>query len=641
MSLLSLPKEILRLIMQLSRPDDFESLMLSCKRVHEAGQVFIAEHNDFKHTFCNVQINARSEPSDNAMLCGSFYELLGTVAANPRAATYIRALTIHDYRPYMPCVDGMGVHLRGDKNTHRPEPDRNWTLVTDLISDSPWLRAAGCSSAAWVTMTAAVRDAGQNGKEESNEESDNEEEDNQSWKQYAAFSLFVLLLTQLTHLETLHIKYDFHYGSSYEDDEGGTSVLGQAKRVLDIMSICANKNSRHLINQASANVSGLPGSPLEALAELYYCAPTGGSYPLDATALHPFIALPNLRRLRAHDLKALSSVEYAYSWPPLRFMTPTSKDSAVLCDTGDGPSAQFPYFYNDLQYSLLASREHSAVEYLELLRCDIAPQGVASLLKRMPLLTTLRYMYHHKSGLTEYDAQTGWDFDAGGLLQAIADSSWESERHSSSRGGDGVEHSTAASRITDLSIGIEDCPRHIITGITGGTLTRFTRIQRLALDVRAFLGPAPESGERRDSYRSWDPATSSWNPATDMPRLIDVLPRTLESLELFVDMQGSEGYSHRQYWDVEFPHWTKLLRGFREDREERLPNLREFVVRENPLMYKGHRPSGVYEEVVLSEDARSVANRQTALEAGADFVSVDGAQLSWRQGLEKEQATVY
>jgi hypothetical protein len=57
-------------------------------------------------------------------------------------------------------------------------------------------------------------------------------------------------------------------------------------------------------------------------------------------------------------------------------------------------------------------------------------------------------------------------------------------------------------------------------------------------------------------------------------------------------------------------------------------------------MFKGHRPSGVYEEVLLSDDARSVANRRASLEAGADFVSADGIQMSWREGFEEEQASI-
>ncbi|RFN48832.1 f-box protein [Fusarium flagelliforme] len=659
MTLLDLPIEVLRLILQLVEPDDFESLMLVCKLVHKAGYIFIAKHNHYKATFRHVQIHAQSTTSDKPVLYSSLAELVGILATKPRAAAYIRTLAI--YGPYRQTLHMASMDVISGGERCALELDRTGALVAERISESPWLKAAGCDVTTWLALVDAVRNAGEDGEGERYEDQYNRDGSYQTWREYADFCLFILLLTQLTRLQTLQIKHDFHYASSYEDDQFAAPVLVQAKRVLDLMSLCADKDSRALISQSSVKISSLPASPLESLAELYYCSRVGGSYPLDATALHPFIGLPSLRRLRAHDLKTLSSIDYSYTWPPQKYLTkPIDDDIAVSSDAKDGHGSQLPNYYNNNHYSLLASKEHRTVEYLELLRCDLSPRGIASLIERMPLLDTVRYTYKHKSGLTEYDAVVGWDFDAGTLLQAIADasrvvvegvnqqqhvisyrlqtdgnSSKESSRRSRNYGQDDSEYSIPTNRITDLAIGIEDCPRHIVTGISGATIQQFRNIRKLALDVRMFLGPTPESGERRDSYSCWDPKTSNWNPETDIPSLIDVLPSSLESLELFVDMQGSEGNSHRQYWDLEFVYWTKLLAGFREGRDERLPNLKDFVVRENPLMFKGHRPSGVYEEVVLSDDSRSVANRRAALEAGADFVSADGIQMSWREGLEE------
>ncbi|CAG7558778.1 unnamed protein product [Fusarium equiseti] len=658
MTLLDLPIEVLRLILQLVEPDDFESLMLVCKLVYDAGYIFIAKHNYYKDAFCHVQINAQSTTLQNTVLCSSLAELVGLVATKPRAAAYIRTLAINGPFRHMPHMASMGIVVGGERCAL--ELDRTVALVAELISESPWLRAAGCDIVAWLALVDAVRNAGEDVEDETYEDQYNRDGSYQTWREYADFCLFVLLLTQLTRLQTLRIKHDFHYASSYEDDQFAAPVLVQAKRALDLMSLCADTNSRAVISQSSVKIGSLPTSPLESLTELYYSSRNGGFYPLDATALHPFIGLPSLRRLCGHDLKTLSSIDYSYTWPPKKYLTKPIDDEIASHGAKDGHGSQLLNYYNNDPYSLLASREHSTVEYLELLRCDLSPRGIASLTERMPSLTTVRYTYKQKSGLTEYDAVVGWDFDAGTVLQAIADASRvvvdgvnqqerviarglqtdesgskEWSRRSRNYGQDDSEHSIPTNRITDLSIGIKDCPRHIVTGISGATIQQFTNIRKLALDVRTFLGPTPESGERRDSYSTWDPQPSSWNPETDIPSLIGVLPSSLESLELFVDMQGSEGNSHRQYWDLEFMYWTKLLAGFREGRDERLPNLKDFVVRENPLMFKGHRPSGVYEEVVLSDDARSVANRRAALEAGADFVSADGIQMSWREGSEE------
>lgn len=663
MTLLDLPTEVTRLILQLLEPDDFESLMLVCKLVHEAGYIFIAEHNYYKKTFRHVQVNAQGTTLHDTVRCSSLAELVGIVARKPRAAAYIRTLAIHGPFRNMPHMTSMGVVVGGERCAL--ELDRTWALVAELISESPWLRAAGCDIVAWLALVDAVYNAGEDGEDDTYEDHYNRDGSYQPWREYADFCLFVLLLTQLTRLQALKVKHDFHYASSYEDEQFAAPVLVQAKRVLDLMSLYADKNSRALISQSSVKTYSLPASPLESLAELYYSSPNGNFYPLDATALHPFICLPNLRQLCAHDLKTLSSIDYAYTWPPQKYSTkPIDDEIAVLHGAKDSNGSQLLNYYDKNDYLLLVSKQHSTVKYLELLHCNLRPRGIASLIERMPSLTKVLYTYKHKSGLTEYDPVVDWDFDAGNLLQAIADASRvvvdgvnqpviarglqidgsnskERPRRSGNYGRDDSEHSISAERITDLSIGIDDCPRHIVTGISGATIQRFTNIKKLALDVRAFLGPTPESGERRDPYSNWNPQTSSWKPETDIPSLIDVLPSSLESLELFVDMQGSEGNSHREFWDSEFVYWTKLLEGFRDGRDERLPNLKDFVVRENPLMFKGHRPSGVYEEVLLSDDARSVANRRAALEAGADFVSADGIQMSWREGLEEEQASIY
>ncbi|KAK6220822.1 hypothetical protein LQW54_001740 [Pestalotiopsis sp. IQ-011] len=641
MGFLALPTEVLRQVLQESEPDDFESVMLTCKRVHAAGLVFVAEHNNYRRLFRNIHIQLRAEWGNYIDLSRALAELLRIIAADSRAAAYIRILTIQECLYDMPYRDGIKLRLGGSEGSPAELELSSWTSVEDMILDSPWLQAAGCDSAAWVALVTAVRDANESrwGGRGAHEEAAR-----------AVYPLFILLLTQLTHLETLHIKYDLHTRSSWNVDEG-SPVLSQARKVLDLMSMCVGNSSSPSIDKVLFKVSGLPPSPIERLAELNYCPPAGLSQATELIALNPFMSSPKLRRLRVTNLRVASNLDHVYTWPASRYSTLTGTGSQSSVQ-GGGPQRPFA----DAMPLLLASREYSAMKHLELVSCCIDPQGMARLVERMPSLTTIRYTHEAKSGPTRNDPTAGYDFDAGCFLKAIAHprcggggvdkhlhdtrrqngQSDDKEPSRDSRSAD-LKDPDLASRITDLSVGFEALLGHIVTGVAGATIKRFTSLKRLALDVRVFLGPDPDSGERRELRTNWDPDESSWDPGSDIPRLIDVLPRTLESLELFVEMQDRQ-WSH---FDIEY--WTRLLMGFREGREERLPNLRDFVVRENPLMsrVRGIGPSGAYRRVVDRENASMVQNRQAVLEAGADLVSADRIQMSWRQELDKTEAIIY
>lgn len=638
MGFLALPTEVLRQVLQESEPDDFEIVMLTCKRVHAAGLVFMAEHNNYRRLFRNIHIQLRAEWGNYFELLRALAELLRIIAADPRAAAYIRILSIQECLYNMPHRDGIALRLGGSEGSSAELELSSWTSVEDMILDSPWLRAAGCDLAAWVALVTTVRDANESRgvSREAHEESAR-----------AVYPLFILLLTQLTHLETLHVKYDLHNPSSGNVEEG-SPVLSQARKVLDIMSICVGNSSSPSIDKVLFKVSGLPPSPLERLAELNYCPPAGLSRATELIALNPFMASPKLRRLRVTNLRVASNLDHVYTWPASRYSTLTGTGSQSSVQGGD-PQRPFA----DAMPVLLASREFSAIKHLELVSCCIDPQGIARLVERMPSLTTIRYTHEAKAGPTRGDPTAGYDFDAGCFLKAIAyprcsdgvdkhlhdtrrqnDQSDDKEASRDSRSAD-LKDPDLASRITDLSVGFESLLGHIVTGVTGATIKQFTSLKRLALDVRVFLGPNPDSGEKRELRTNLDPDESSWDLESDIPRLIDVLPRTLESLELFVEMQD------RQWSHFDIDYWTRLLMGFREGREERLPNLRDFVVRENPLMSRVIGPSGAYQRVVDHENASMVQNRQAVSEAGPDLVSADRIQISWRQELDKTEAIIY
>ncbi|KAI2631078.1 hypothetical protein GGR54DRAFT_635681 [Hypoxylon sp. NC1633] len=69
MSLLGLPVEILRYIIEESVPEGFESLMLSCRVVYECGNYLINTHNTRKRAWNFIGLNrSRSRAYGLALL---------------------------------------------------------------------------------------------------------------------------------------------------------------------------------------------------------------------------------------------------------------------------------------------------------------------------------------------------------------------------------------------------------------------------------------------------------------------------------------------------------------------------------------------------------------------------------------------
>lgn len=172
-----------------------------------------------------------------------------------------------------------------------------------------------------------------------------------------------------------------------------------------------------------------------------------------------------------------------------------------------------------------------------------------------------------------------------------------------------------ASQITNLAIGLERRFMGLIsTGVSADTMRKFTALETLSLDVRLFLGPTPESCERRDSHieNLGGAEPVRWNPTTDTPRLIDVLPSTLRELELFV----------APYMDIRWDmrHWPQLLLGFRDGRDKKLPNLAAFTLRElTPF------------SAVTSSNCQEIAEL-----AGAEYKAENNVQIAWRREFQEE-----
>jgi len=106
----------------------------------------------------------------------------------------------------------------------------------------------------------------------------------------------------------------------------------------------------------------------------------------------------------------------------------------------------------------------------------------------------------------------------------------------------------------------------------GTTLTDmkgFQRLRTLELVVDALIGPAYDKGSTNPEWQDDEGRTGE--PA--LPRLVDLLPPSIERLGLFVQYEDRFFMRALQARCLE-----RLFAGFREEREAELPKLREVAI---------------------------------------------------------------
>ncbi|KXJ87836.1 hypothetical protein Micbo1qcDRAFT_215014 [Microdochium bolleyi] len=678
MTLASLPTEVLQQIVSATRPSGFESALLACRRMHQAGKMYVAEHNEYRRGFRDVVVRAR----DDRELVRELGNLLRAIAANPSVAGYVRSLAVEKRHEEHNATGSSDAPSSGD-----------YELVSEMIRESPWLRAAGCDLEAWQGFLTPMFAEGE-------DEADDDDDD--SHNQYAnlpaVLPLFTLLLTQVTHLETLTIAYNLHLAGHHAEDD---PTFSQAKTVLDLMSLrisggsdspATHKDDSNSedINSTSkrsailARVPTLPVSPLENLADVHYCPPVGYHQRKPVGSVDPFIASPRVRRLVATSLQSVSLDGYNYDWPMAweQYVSAgDDEDADPAKHGGEGKEEREEKERRTVvceSSSLLApARQFSAVEHLDLVGACMDDDGIKNVLSHMPRLQTLRLTHEAKFQSVELDFDAGWflmavadpygydGYPSDGIYVSESDVEWddddddeEEEEEEQEEEGGGIDpnvddernHSDAedegeggkdvenndddlekqwndiplGQRLKTLAIHFEQ-PFHgyIITGVQEKTMRKFTALETLAVDVRIFFGPNPKTGERMsaDYQAPMLDGADCWDPEGDVPRLIDMLPETLQDLELFVDMADD----HNPMME----HWARLLSGFAEARAERLPNLKSFVVRErSPPQWDAE--AHVWREVLPGDNEGMVRNRSAAEAAGAQYQGAVGACASWR-----------
>ncbi|OAG02098.1 uncharacterized protein CC84DRAFT_1189420 [Paraphaeosphaeria sporulosa] len=133
MGFLSLPPEIIDVILDLSLPSGIQGLSLVCKAIHGRARSQIERHNALKRQWGSAN-NYRTGKLDDTL------GILNAIALNPLVAEYIEYLDLWDERP-LDEEETEVLDFRGDVDAME--------RVKDFVVSLPFLTEAGIDTEAW------------------------------------------------------------------------------------------------------------------------------------------------------------------------------------------------------------------------------------------------------------------------------------------------------------------------------------------------------------------------------------------------------------------------------------------------------------------------------------------------------------
>ena len=430
MKLLELPTEVLRLIIQETIPEGFESFTLTCRRVYTMCECKIPKHNQLRRVYRNFRYkrlrSAANDPDfqDRHDIWSSL-ALLHAIGQEPLIARYIvtadlkGGLAFDEYADDTEEAEAIYQRTIADlKSTG----SLHW-----LLAQSPYLREEGEDVKAW--FDAILKDG----------------EDIQHADTF--------LLTLLPNVEKLSLPEHCRDQAIPGKPPEGTPDIW---KVLDVVPRLANTNAA--IGTAS----------LSKLKVLEPTASTGYECRYAMQTMTPFLAINSMRKFYGGSLIAVNDSYTGKSFDP--------------------------------RYDTLGSN----LEVVELAGCCMTACECAKLTKGMRCLKSFSLSYE-----TKWHG-CGHDWSAGQFVAALM-----------AGVGETLEH---------LSLSLLNHYGELITGVTD--LRGFTVLKELELDTGMLPGP-PYTNDMGYDEDLGEEEVSGRTPA--VPRLLDMLPMSLERLELLTD----------------------------------------------------------------------------------------------------------
>lgn len=182
----------------------------------------------------------------------------------------------------------------------------------------------------------------------------------------------------------------------------------------------------------------------------------------------------------------------------------------------------------------------STLSRIELASCCMDTHGLSALLANTPSLTIFRYSHQ-----TKWDGMES-DWNPGEFLQVLAN--------------------YCGDQLLELAITVDELHGAIINGLS--SFLRFSKLQKLEVDVIAFCGPPVESGQRLGRFAHVPDGATPWQ-YVDIPCMGEMLPDSIQELQVNTDYPAP---NKDALW--------ALFKNIKSQKKERLVQLHKIVIRQ-------------------------------------------------------------
>jgi hypothetical protein len=214
----------------------------------------------------------------------------------------------------------------------------------------------------------------------------------------------------------------------------------------------------------------------------------------------------------------------------------------------------------------------SPLTRIELASCCIDASGLSTLVRNTPALTVFHYSHQTKWDGIEHD------WNPGEFIESLA--------------------IYCGDHLIDLAITIDELHGEVINGLS--SFMRFTRLEKLEVDVSTFCGPPLESGQRLGRFAHIPEGATPW-AYTDIPCMGDMLPDSIRELHVNTDYPAPSKQA-----------LMALFKNIKVRREDKLLKLEKTVIRQymsstaREMAIQHHAILEVFDEGVVEARARSM-----------------------------------
>jgi hypothetical protein len=255
------------------------------------------------------------------------------------------------------------------------------------------------------------------------------------------------------------------------------------------------------------SMSNTPGHRQKPLAQLETLLPfveEGYDTRVGLQCLEPFMSLKSIRNIYAVSCVA---VDDGWGGPAFRWLNPNTK---------------------------------SPLTRVEFASCCMNATGLAGFLSNVPALKVFRYSHQTKWHGVQHD------WNAGEVLETLAN--------------------YCSGTLVDIAITIDELFGEIVNGLS--SFLRFTKLERLEVDVECFCGPPLESGQRQGAEARIPEGAVAWRHA-DIPCMGDMLPESMRELHV-----------NTNYPEPSEESLLALFKNIVARRQDKLHNLHTAIIRQ-------------------------------------------------------------